>query len=187
MAAITLACCPPIFGGVGNSKSIFGFTSTRVPCLGGNMHKVTGITILLALLLTPGLIMPGCGSGTASPGSSNINGTWAATLKDADGSTAYQFSATFAQGSGSNLSITNLMFTNPGPCLLSGGSGAGGSFTPTNGAFELKMASADVGGPLVSLQGTLVNGGISGTWSATGLIPPCSGNGTFAIQRSMAG
>lgn len=145
------------------------------------MHKATGITILLVL----GLTMAGCGS---SPrGSGGINGNWNATLANTDGSTFAQFSATFAQGTGSELNITNLTFTTPGPCHFFGGWGAAGSFTPTDGTFGMSMAAENVGGPTLSLQGTLSSGRISGTWSASSLVPPCSGNGTFTIQPSVVG
>jgi hypothetical protein len=148
------------------------------------MHKAMRITILLVL----GLTMAGCGSSNgANPGSGNINGAWTATLKNADGSIFSQFSATLTKGTGSELSITNLTFTIPSPCRFSGGWGAGGSFTPTNGTFGMSMAAENVGGPMLTLQGTLSNGMISGMWSASGLVPPCSGSGTFTIQPSMAG
>jgi hypothetical protein len=144
------------------------------------MHKVTGVTVLLVL----GLTMAGCGSSAAR---GNINGNWTATLANADGSIFSQFSATFTEGSGGNLSITNLTFTTPGPCEFSGGWGAAGSFAPTNGTFGMSMAAENVGGPMLSVQGTLSNDRITGTWSASGLVPPCSGSGTFTIQPSMAG
>jgi hypothetical protein len=148
------------------------------------VHKRIGTIILLAL----GLNLSGCGSGTGgSSGSSNINGAWTATLTNPDGAIAYQFSATFAQGTGSNLSVTNLTFTNPGSCLLSGEPAAQGSFTAASDAFGIMMASPDVGGPTLSLEGTLSNGRISGTWRASGLLPPCSGSGTFTIEPSVAG
>jgi hypothetical protein len=150
------------------------------------VHKQ--IATIVLLLLTLGLSMSGCGSSTgANPGSGNIYGAWTATLSNPDGSIAYQFSATFTQGTGTVLNITNLTFTNPGACLLSNEPGAQGTFTPANEAFGMSMVSPDVGGPMMNLQGTLTNGRISGTWSATALLPPCSGNGTLTIQPSTAG
>ena len=145
------------------------------------MLKAMGITILLVLELT----IAGCGSTTRLSGS--INGNWTATLANADGSTFSQFSATFTQDADSELNITNLTFTIPGPCAFFGGEGAAGSFTPTNGTFGMSMAALNVGGPTLSLQGTVSTGKISGTWSASGLVPPCSGNGTFTMQLSTAG
>ena len=142
------------------------------------MYKATEITVLLVLVLA----ITACGS----PSSGNINGNWTATLANADGSVAYRFSATLARGTDSVLNVTNLTFTTPGPCM-SAAEPATGSFTPTSGAFALSMASPDVGGPLMSLEGTLSDSGISGTWSASVVLLPCSGNGTFTMQRSVAG
>lgn len=160
----------------------------------GSVHKhhriirigmIQLITIAL-LLLALGLNLSGCGS-SAGPASGNINGAWTATLSNTDGSIAYRFSATFAQATGTVLNVTNLAFTSPGACLLSNEPGAQGSFTPTTEAFGMSMVSPDVGGPMLNLQGTLSNGKISGTWSASSVIPPCTGNGNFTIQPSMAG
>jgi hypothetical protein len=146
------------------------------------MRKAAKITILLAL----GMTLVACGS-SGGLRSGNINGAWTATLTNPNGSMAYQFSATFTQGTGGALSVTNLNFTVPGPCLLSGALGAQGSFTPTDGSFGVSMAALDVGGPMLSLQGTLSNNMISGTWTASATLPPCSGNGSFTIQPAMAG
>jgi hypothetical protein len=156
------------------------------------MRKATGIVILLFL----GLTISGCGSSNASgltPG--NINGTWMATLTNPDGSIAYQFSATFTQSTGSELSITNLTYTASESCsALAVPKAAGGSFTVTGssngkvaGTFGMIEALNNVGGPELTLQGTLSNGTISGTWRVSGLVPPCSGNGLFTIAPTTAG
>jgi hypothetical protein len=147
------------------------------------MRTAANITILLAL----GLTMLSCGSSVGGLRSGNINGAWTATLTNPNGSIAYKFSATFTQGTGGALSVTNLNFTIPGPCLLSGALGAQGSFTPSIGFFGMSMAALDVGGPMLNLQGTLSNNMISGTWTASATLPPCSGNGSFTAQPSMAG
>jgi hypothetical protein len=149
------------------------------------MHKQIGIIVLLLLAL--GLNTLGCGSGTgATPVSGSINGAWAATLTNADGSLAYQFTATFTQGTGTELSITNLTFANPGPCL-SGDLGAAGSFAPATEAFGMSMVSPAIIGPYLNLQGTLSEGQISGTWSTSSGVQSCNGSGTFTIQPSTAG
>jgi len=134
----------------------------------------------LATLLALPLAIAGCGSsGTANI----INGKWTATLTNANGSLAYQFSATFAQGSDNNLNITNLMFTDPGTCMFSGENGAAGSFTPPGQAFTMSMLAGEwVGAPSLSLQGTLNKTMISGTWITEGTIPNCGGSGNFTIQ-----
>lgn len=139
----------------------------------------TGLITVLALTLA----IAGCGS--TGRGTTNINGNWTATLINTDGSLAYQFSATFTQGSDDNLTITNLTFTTPGACDFVAAP-AQGSFTPANRAFAMSMAELNVGGDMLALQGTLSDSTISGTWSASGLVPPCSGNGSFTI-KPMAG
>lgn len=153
---------------------------------GGIMRKATEITILLALvLIVLGLTMAGCGN--TSPGSSgNISGNWAATLKNADGSIAYQFSTTLTPGTGNNLNVTNLKVTTAGPCLTSN-EPASGSFTPANGTFGLSMVSPAIISPGLFLQGALSGSTISGTWMLSGGgIAACTGNGTFIMQPSVA-
>lgn len=150
------------------------------------MQKQIGIIVLLLLVL--GLNMSGCGSSTgASSGSGNINGAWTATLTNADGSIAYQFTATFTQGTGTELNIANLTFANPGVCLLSGALGTQGSFAPASEAFGLLMASPAIIGPSLNLQGSLSDGKISGTWNTSSGAQSCNGNGTFTMQPSTAG
>jgi hypothetical protein len=55
------------------------------------------------------------------------------------------------------------------------------------GTFGMIEALNNVGGPELTLQGTLRNGMISGTWSVSGLVPPCSGNGSFTIAPKTVG
>jgi hypothetical protein len=88
------------------------------------MHK----NIVWASLLALALLLNGCGSSSV-PGRNSINGDWTATLTNSDGSRAYQFSATFTQGSGSELSITNLTYTVSSSCpTLAEANSAGGIF-----------------------------------------------------------
>src|SRR5271170_3421606 len=173
---------PLVFRSQATKNGFLGSLLTGFSPREGSVGKQIATIVLLAL----GLIMSGCGSGSASAASASrsINGAWTATLTNANGSIAYQFSATFTQDLGGVLSITNLTFTDPGACLLSDQPGAQGSFAPANEAFGMSMISPDVGGPMLSLQGTLSNGRISGSWSASGLLPPCNGTGTFTIQPS---
>jgi hypothetical protein len=142
------------------------------------MHK----RIAWASLLAVALFLDGCGSSSV-PGRNNINGDWTATLTNSDGSLAYQFSATFTQGSGSELSITNLTYTTSSSCpVLASLNSAGGSFTPSTETLAMSEIFMNVGGPMLSLQGKLSSGTISGQWTLNGLVPPCSGSGTFMMQ-----
>jgi hypothetical protein len=147
--------------------------------------------IEFASLVALAVTRAACGNSSltgALPGS--IKGNWTARLSNPDGSVALQFSATFTQQSGSQLSITNLSFTNDSPCpALAVLHEASGSFTTTGssrgmlaGTFGISEILANVGGPELTLQGRVSNSSISGTWSVNGLVPLCSGNGTFTIK-----
>jgi hypothetical protein len=160
------------------------------------MAKTVPLTILFALGIT--LTLAGCGSTTrigGLPPANNINGNWTATLTNPEGSVAFRFTATFTQESGSELSITNLVYTTSEVCpAMAVLSSAGGSFTSMGssngkiaGTFQMSEILNNVGGPMLTLQGTLSNSTISGTWSVSGLVPPCSGNGTFTIVPATTG
>lgn len=135
------------------------------------------------------LIMSGCGSSNGGNGSGNINGTWMATLNDANGSPVYTFSTTFTQGSGSSLSVTNFNFTSTGPCFASDQTSETGSFAlmgnfngNVTGTFEMTITTMFPGtNNVLTLQGTVTGNTISGNWTLTGGTG-CTGNGTFTIQ-----
>jgi hypothetical protein len=150
------------------------------------VHKQIGMIVpLMIVLLTLGLT--GCGS---SNGSSNLNGTWMATLDDANGSPVYTFSTTFTQGSGSTLSVTNFTFTSAGSCFASYQTsetatfGLMGNFNGNvTGTFGMTITTMFPGATnnVLTLQGTVNGNTISGTWTLTGLTG-CSGNGNFTIH-----
>jgi len=60
------------------------------------------------------LLLSACG-GSSQP--LRINGDWFALLKNPDGSTAFAFQATLAQGSGTAVNITNFTFETFAPVL----------------------------------------------------------------------
>lgn len=150
------------------------------------MRKATENTVLLVLgLVVMGLSMAGCGS--SSTGSGNIHGNWTATLKNADGSIAFQFSATLTPGTGNNLNVTNLKVVTPGPCLSSN-EPASGSFIPTDATFGMSMVGLAILSPELSLQGKLTGRTISGAWTLSGGgVVACGGSGAFTMQPAMAG
>ncbi|MGP0019850.1 MAG: hypothetical protein ACLPHP_14860 [Candidatus Sulfotelmatobacter sp.] len=147
--------------------------------------RKTEVVVLVALgLIVLGLTMVGCGS--RNTGNSGINGNWTATLKNADGSIVYQFSATLTPGTGNTLNVSNLNVANSGQCLSSS-EAASGSFIPTNAQFGMSMVGFAILSPDLSLQGELSGSTISGTWTLSGGgIAACAGNGTFTMQPSMA-
>jgi len=147
------------------------------------VHRIIALASLLAVALFSGE----CGSSN-TPTQNNINGNWTAALTNPDGSLAFRFSATFAQGSGSQLSITDLTYTSSSSCpVLASMNSAGGTFTATSGTFTMGEIFTNVGGPALDLQGKASNSLISGQWTLSGVLPECSGNGSFTIQPTTAG
>lgn len=71
-------------------KENSGFVLGEILVSRGTMRRRIRMIVFLAM----GLAMAGCGSGYGGPGSGNINGSWTASLTNAGGSIAYQFSAT---------------------------------------------------------------------------------------------
>jgi len=152
--------------------------------------KRIGIIVLVAV----GLTAAGCGGGSG-PGSGNINGTWSATLSNMDGSTAYSFTSTFTQGSGSSVSFTNFTFSSAGPCFASeettetGSFGLAGNFNgAVSGTFAMTISTMfpSAMNNVLTLQGTVNGNTISGTWILAGGTG-CNGNGTFVIHTQPRG
>jgi hypothetical protein len=139
-------------------------------------------------LLSLGLVLAGCGSSNSS-GSNNINGTWMANLTDANGNTAFGFSANFAQASGSSVTVTNFTITSPSPCFPSttaetGTFGLGGNSNGTvMGTFGMTVTTMfPTTNNLLTLSGTVNGKTITGTWTLTG-VSGCSGNGNFTLNQ----
>lgn len=152
------------------------------------MYKTIGVMILAA----SALIATGCGSSNGS-GSGNITGTWNATLTDTNGIPVYKFSTMFTQNSDGTLSVTNFTFTTAGPCFSpyssdqyseTGSFGLTGNFNgQVNGTFGMTVTTlfpaTTTNNNVLTLQGTVTGGTITGTWKATGFSSGCSGNGNF--------
>jgi hypothetical protein len=141
------------------------------------------IGILGTLLFV--LILTGCG-GSNSGG--NINGNWTAALTDTNGTPALAFTTSFMEGSGSNLNVVNFSFTTSGSCFGSqqttetGSFGLGGNFNGNvEGTFAMTIQTTGVEKDILTLQGTVGNGKITGTWSLTGTLASCTGNGNFTM------
>jgi hypothetical protein len=137
------------------------------------------------ILLGIGLVLAGCGSSTT------VNGNWTAALMSSNaGNPVFNFSATFTQTSGGNLSITNLQFTTGNPCFAGGATATGGFALSgnmngvTSGGFQMNIQSAPAtGNNQLSLQGTVNNNTITGTWTLTGTTAGCMGSGTFTMNK----
>jgi hypothetical protein len=147
--------------------------------------KTLGTIFVLGIAL----VLAGCGSNSNS---NIINGNWTAALLNSSsgGSPIFNFTATFTQSSGSDVTITNLNFTTSSPCFASGSTATGG-FTlsgnlngVTSGGFQMNIQSTGSSSNLLTLQGTVSNNTISGTWSISGTTSGCSGSGQFTMNKS---
>jgi hypothetical protein len=134
------------------------------------------------------LVLAGCGSGA---GNGNINGTWTATLMNSGGTPTFAFQTAFTQGSGSNLNVVNFSFTTPGNCFASQQTTATGSFSLTgnfngnvSGAFGMTIETTGAEKDVLTLQGTVNKGQITGTWTLTGTLASCTGSGNFTMTPS---
>jgi hypothetical protein len=147
--------------------------------------KTLGTIFVLGIAL----VLAGCGSNSNND---VINGNWTAALLNSSsgGSPIFNFTATFTQSSGSSVSVTNLNFTTSSPCFASGSTATGG-FTlsgnlngVTSGGFQMNIQSTGSSTNLLTLQGTVSNNTISGTWSLSGTTSGCSGSGQFTMNKS---
>lgn len=146
------------------------------------MYRVSAVfVILLASFLVA------CGSTRPSR---VIDGAWNANLQNPDNSSAYTFSTTLNQGTGSGVTVISFLFTASAPCFSSS-TAQTATFSATGhaggyqtGPFSMNISSA-LGGPVenvLTLSGTRNSDGtITGTWSLSGL-PGCSGNGAYSMK-----
>ena len=139
-----------------------------------------------AVLLVVGLALLGCGS--SSSNSSNINGTWSATLVDSNNVTAFTFGTNLAVNGSGSLTISNFTFNSNSSCFVSGQTESG-SFTLTGntdgnvtGTFGLTVNSGTPAGNTLTLTGTVNGKTITGTWTMSGT--GCTGSGTFTMSKT---
>jgi outer membrane lipopolysaccharide assembly protein LptE/RlpB len=146
-------------------------------------------TLGTILVLGIALVLAGCGS---TSNSGNVNGNWTAALMNSSsgGSPVFNFTATFTQSSGSGVTITNLNFSSSTPCFAAGSTATGG-FTlsgnqngVTSGGFQMNIQSTGSTSNLLTLQGTVSNNTISGTWALSGTTSGCSGSGAFTMNKA---
>jgi hypothetical protein len=143
---------------------------------------------VLAILLGLALVLGGCGNSN-STNSGNINGNWTATLTNPDSTPAFAFTTTFTQMSGSSVSVTNLTFTTASPCFVSGETETASFILSGNfsgsvaGAFQLTVKSGNPSGDTLTLDGTVNNNTITGTWTLVGISSGCSGSGNFVVTK----
>ena len=144
--------------------------------------------IQTVVLMGIALVLAGCGSGS----SNTINGNWTAALMSTgnNSSPVFNFTVTLTATGGNNLSITNLNFTTANSCFASGSTATGGFSLSgnmngvTSGGFQMNIQSAPNGGNnLLTLQGTVNNNTVTGTWTLAGTTAGCTGSGSFTMNK----
>jgi hypothetical protein len=142
-------------------------------------------SIAAVVLLAASLAQSGCGSNSTVNG--NINGTWNATL-DSSGAESFGFVTTLVVNSGGALGSNSFILTvNNTPCVFpvtteSGSFTISGNFNgQVSGAFHYVVTSTGATINTLTLDGTVNNGQITGTWTVSGASGGCGGNGTFTM------
>jgi hypothetical protein len=147
------------------------------------MTKQFGIAVLILVAIA----LAGCGSANNTNGT--INGNWTAALSDQSGTPVFAFTTSLTQNNGTAVTVTNLNFTTATPCFASGSMATGafvlsGNFNGSvTGSFQLTVQSANPSGNMLTLQGTVKNNVITGTWSLTGVTSGCTGSGNFTMNK----
>jgi hypothetical protein len=145
--------------------------------------------IFAVVLLSMSLILSGCANSHAT---GNINGIWTATLSNATAST-FTFQTTLTVNAGGSLGTTNFNLTlNNTPCTFpttteSGSFTISGNFNgQVSGTFHYVVTSTGAEASILTLNGTVSGGQITGTWTVTGASESCTGNGTFTMNPLLA-
>ena len=127
---------------------------------------------IAVVLLGLTLILSSCGSNSHG----NINGIWSATLSNATAS-MFTFQTTLSVNADGSLGTTNFSLTlNNTPCTFpatteSGSFTLSGNFNgQVSGKFHYVITSTGVEVQILTLDGTVSGGQITGTWSVTGGI-----------------
>ena len=132
--------------------------------------------IFLPAVILAAMILMSCGSSN----SHNINGQWFSSLVNQNQTPENEFRATFMQGMGSSISVSNFNFLSAAPCFSTSAETA----TLSAGSFQMTITTLFPGAQnnVLTLNGTRQgNGNFSGTWTATGQAG-CTGSGTFTMQ-----
>jgi hypothetical protein len=159
------------------------------------MSRIT-FALLLSLVL-----LNACGGGNsggmmAAGRADVIDGTWSAAFSGP--APTYNFNATLAQSSGTNVDVTSLAFAGPVFCFT-GFRGESATFTSSGlvngnitGQFTLSVTTLFPGPDqnVLTLQGNVTGRQIVGTWMVTGNVPgvppgSCPLNsGTFTMTKT---
>jgi hypothetical protein len=139
----------------------------------------------MGIVLVWALLLAGCGGGSSSS-ATTVTGNWTAMLT---GTQDLSLSTSLMQNNGTAVTGTNLSFTTSTPCFASGETQTGsfvlsGNFNGNmTGAFQLTITSGSPAGNTLTLQGTVNDNTIAGTWTLTGVTSGCTGSGNFTMTR----
>jgi hypothetical protein len=105
----------------------------------------------------------------------------------------FTFQTTLSVNADGSLGTTNFSLTlNNTPCSFPATTESG-SFTfrgnfngQVSGEFHYVITSTGVEASILTLDGTVNGGQISGTWTVTGGVGGCAGNGTFTMNPLLA-
>jgi hypothetical protein len=143
----------------------------------------------IVMLLVVSTMLSSCGGGGST--SSTVTGNWTAALSNPDASPAFAFTTSLNQSSGStSVNVTTLSFSTSTQCFSSGSTETGsfvlsGNFNgQTQGTYQMTIQSGTPSGNLLTLQGSVKDNTISGTWTLTGGTSGCSGTGNFVMNKS---
>jgi hypothetical protein len=142
-------------------------------------------------LLAVSLALSGCGAGSHANG--NINGLWSATLSNSTLANDFIFMTNLTVNADGSLGTTSFNLTlNNTPCTFTTTTESG-SFTiegnfngQVSGKFQYLIMSTGVEVNTLTLNGTVQNGQIMGTWSVSGAVGTCTGSGTFTMNPVLA-
>lgn len=165
---------------------------TRINEVGIMFRKQFGTMLLMPSVL----VLAGCGSGPS------INGNWTAVLTPSFAEIA-GFQVMLTQGRGSTLNVIILGFTQVASCIAQTypetsqetNFFASGTINETSGAFQMTLQSPPaVGDITLTLNGTLKNNVITGTWIQIGTgmdcggilspLGPPTGEGNFTMKKT---
>ena len=146
--------------------------------------------IAAVLLLGITLILSGCGANSTA--NANINGMWKATLTNSS-ATEFSFLTNLTVNADGSLGTTSFSFTlDNTPCVF-GATTESGSFMLTgnfngkvSGSFHYVIMTTGVEANILTLDGTVSGGQVTGTWSVSGATANCAGNGTFTMTPTAA-
>lgn len=144
----------------------------------------------LAVIVFSALILGACGSTNNS--NAAINGNWTATLtSNQNNSQTFNFTTSLtSSGNNGSVNVNNFQFSTQNQCFANGATETGaftlsGNFSGSvSGTFQLAVQAnpGGVGANSLTLNGTLNNNTISGTWNLVG-GSGCSGSGNFTMTK----